>query len=277
MKVLTHPSTKLSQLTLAALTAIEVIAVTPAHASLTPIAIYYGAGSAIDVSPNRNNGTFSGLYEQDAFNLATGSFTAPDISAYNLQKYSGYTLSLWFNYNGTPATLSNGTFLGQDNGSGERPKWFLAYDYSNPGPANNKFTLHFNNDGSNPRVFLTSNLVSPPISGWHQLVVTKEARAVDFYFDGNNVGTTLYGGITPDPSAPLTMGTLEACCGFRGLMSDIALYEEAESASQVLQAFEAGRHATPATEPTSNALVLLACAILLCFSRRRTEVPSCTP
>lgn len=233
----------------------------------SPIAIFSGDGNANDSSGYHNNGTFAGNYTDHAFNLATGSFSANAIPAYNLGQYSGFTVGFWFNYNSTTPSSSNGTFLGQDQGPGELPKFFIDYNY----PSYSTFVFHVNNYGSNPRVFLTSNELSAPGTGWHQLIVTRNPSSVSFYLDGHGVGSAAYSGIVPNVAAPLTAGVVEPCCGFHGLLSNIVIDSTAWSPTQVKASFDLGR-VSPVPEASTAAMWLIGVAALaITFARRRTE------
>lgn len=220
------------------------------------IAGFSGDGTAADSSGFHNNASFTGTYTDHAFNLATGSFSANDIASYNLNQYAGFTVALWFNYNGTTASRSNGTFLGQDEGAGEKPKWFVDYGYTNPGPSD-AYVLHINNYGSNPRVFLVSRSMSAATSGWHQFVVSRDSGQVSFYLDGQGIGSQAYTGIVPNVAAPLRMGSLESCCGFAGLISGVQITSSAWTAEQVASSFDAGRVMPNVPEPSTTVMWLI--------------------
>ena len=191
-----------------------------------------GNGNANDSSGLHNDGAFSGSYSpgrlgsDQAFDLATGIVTIPDHPAYDLQAYSDWSVSFWFNQNGNYPT--NMTFLGQDVGLGEKPKWFIDYNYgySAYGPPTaataNAFELHLNNWGSTPREFLQSASVSIP-AGWNEFTLTKVPNWLTFYLNGASLGTVYYSGIIPDVPASLIFGYLEPCCGYNGLIQDIVI------------------------------------------------------
>jgi hypothetical protein len=199
------------------------------------IGYWQGNGNADDSSTLGNNGSFSGSYAKGhkrhtkAFDLSTRSVSVPNITAYDLQKYKGWTVGFWFNTNGQNLQNNNATFLGDDDGSGCQNKWFVDYGYA-PGPVN-AFVLHLNTPDCLD-VFLQSDAVSIP-SGWNQLTVVRHASDVVFYLNGQSIGTVPYAGITPYPSAPLSFGALEPCCNYSGLINDVVLYRRALTATQV--------------------------------------------
>lgn len=200
------------------------------------IGFWKGDGNADDSSRFHNNGSYSGSYVQghlgnnEAFDLSTGSVSVPNISAYNLQKYKGWTVGFWFNTNGVSLNGGDGTFLGDDDGSGCTNKWFVDYDYNGPP---NTFVLHLN-DTSCLDEFLHSRAVTIK-SGWNQLAVVKDVDKVAFYLNGRSIGTAKYKGITPYPSAPLSFGALESCCNYYGWMDYVVLYNRALTAAEVEQ------------------------------------------
>lgn len=237
---------------------------TPAHAdslSAGLIGYWTGNGNAYDTSSIDNNGSFGGSYAagdfgQEAFNLSTGTVEISDIPAYSFQDYPGWTVGFWFE--GNP-----GTFLGQDDGPGELPKWFIDYGYANPGPGNT-FIEHINNYGSNPRVFLPSDPEVFP-SGWNQLTVVNGGGQVTFYLNGQNIGSDAYGGGFPDPGANLSFGYLEPCCQYSGLMQDVGLWDRALSPGEVALLASGSQ---PAGAPEPATAWMLFGGLGLAFSRR---------
>jgi hypothetical protein len=130
------------------------------------IGFWPGNYSAEDFSPTGNNGSFGGNYVPGrsggdaAFNLATGIVTIPNNSVYDqFQYYPGWTVGFWFNENGIQPNGNNNLFLGQDNGSGYQPKWFIDYGYTVFVAPNSNFVWHVN-DYNTERIFLVSEPVS---------------------------------------------------------------------------------------------------------------------
>lgn len=211
------------------------------------IGFWTGNNTAADSSPTANNGSFPGSYVPGrpgsgaAFNLATGIVTIPNNPAYdNFVNDPGWTVGFWFNTNGIAPNGGNDFFLGQDNGSGYQPKWFIDYGYTVFGP-NQDFVWHVN-DYNTERIFLTSNAESPVPSGWNQLTVVTDnvGRSVTFYLNGQSVGSDSLPTYVLETTAPLLFGEAEGST-FTGLMNDVAIYNRALSAQEVLTLLDSTR------------------------------------
>jgi hypothetical protein len=204
------------------------------------IGYWSGNNAASDASIVHNNGSFGGSYVAGppvggkAFNLATGKVSIANNAAYNFKSYAGWSVGFWFDGNGTPISASNGLFLGQDNGSGFQPKWFLDYSYSVYGN-NSCFNFHVN-DFNQERIFASSQSVLPP-TGWNQMTVTVDntnSGTVAFYLNGQSIGTTSMGNYALATTAPLIFGQAEGL-SFSGLMSHVVIYNRVLSTNEVLQ------------------------------------------
>ena len=203
------------------------------------IGFWSGNGNAVDGSAQANNGSFGGSYVNGrpggdkAFDLGSGKVSAPNVAAYNFTASPQWTVAFWFNTNGISLNggATNMTFLGQDNGSGFKPKWFIDYGYSVYGLAP-KFMWHVN-DFNQERIFLGSDNIALP-TGWNQLTVVVTASNVLFYLNGQLIGSpSLSGTYVCNPSANLIFGQAESPFRFDGLMNDVALYNRALSAQEV--------------------------------------------
>jgi len=230
------------------------------------------ADSSADISSvgNRNNGSFGGSYVPGgpggdaAFDLSTGKVTIPSISAYDFHNYPGWTVGFWFNSNGTSLS-SNGTFLGQDHGSGYEPKWLIDYGYTVFGP-NSDFVWHVN-DYNQERIFLTSQSQSPAPTGWNQMtvVIDNSASSVAFYLNGLPIGTDALPNYVLETTDPLVFGYAEPGLSYSGLMNNVTIYDRALSAQEVM-AFQ------NVPEPSAALLALIGAGMLVgCrrFGRRR--------
>jgi hypothetical protein len=235
-----------------------------AHADVLPlpanlIGYWTGNGNANDSSATGNNGSFSGSYAAgingQSFNLATGSVTIPNNTAYgNLG--SGFSAGFRFNFNGISASAWD--IIGQDVGPGGNPKWVVFYDYTTPG-----FELHINGPST---AFLTANAV-PITPGWHQFTVTDSGGNYNFYLDGSNIGSTSFGGAFPAPSAPLEFGFADGGAPFPGLLEDVVLYNVALTPGEV-----SALGGVP--EPSTWAMMLLGFAGLGFMAYRRKSKPA---
>jgi hypothetical protein len=227
------------------------------------IGYWTGNGTAADSSPIGNNGSFGGNYVPGApggkaFDLATGKVVVPDNPVYDFHSYSGWTVGFWFNTNRIPISSQNGTsnrtFLGQDDGSGFRPKWLIDYGSTVFGP-NNDFVLHLN-DFNQERIFIESDPVTIP-SGWNQLTVTVDNNSslVDFYLNGLSIGAADLPGYVLQPSAPLIFGAAEPGLSYSGLLNNVAIYDRALTPQEVSEL--ANPNAAPLWPSASMGLALL--------------------
>jgi hypothetical protein len=227
------------------------------------IGYWTGNNTAADASTIGNNGSFSGSYVPGgpggdaAFDLSTGKVTVPNNTAYDgFQSDPGWTVGFWFNTNGTNS--SSVAFLGQDNGPGFQPKWFIDYGYTVFGP-NTDFVWHVN-DFNTERIFLTSESVNPIPSGWNQLTVVTDNtdNLVNFYLNGQPIGADGFPSYVLETTAPLIFGDAEGL-SFNGLMNNVTIYDRALSPQEVLQLQNV-------PEPAS-AFLLIGIAMLAGFKR----------
>ena len=208
------------------------------------IGFWSGNGTAADTSPTGNNGSFGGSYVPGcpggggaAFNLATSYVYIPNNAVYDqFQYYTGWTVGFWFNANGTAAPYF---FLGQDNGSGYQPKWFIDYGYT-VYSSNNDFVWHVN-DYNEERIFLASQPVSPFPSGWNQLTVVtnNSGGSVGFYLNGAPISTVGLPSYVLETTAQLIFGEMEGLT-YNGLMCDVAIYNRALSSQEVVELVNSG-------------------------------------
>jgi hypothetical protein len=205
------------------------------------IGYWPGNGTAADASSVSNNGSFGGSYSSgptggEAFNLGTAKVTIPNNSAYNFTSYEGWSVGFWFNGNGADINYNNGLFLGQDNGPGFNPKWFIDYGYTVYVGNNDWYNFHVN-DYNEERYFLSSQ-GEPSPTGWNQLTVTIDNTAggmVDFYLNGQSIGTTPMPSYVLETTAPLVFGYAESGLSYNGLMSDVVIYDRVLSTNEVQQ------------------------------------------
>ena len=211
------------------------------------IGFWTGNHTAADSSPTANNGSFAGNYVPGrpgsgaAFDLSTGTVTIPNNQVYDLfVSYPGWTVGFWFNTNGIAPNGGNDFFMGQDDGSGYQPKWFIDYGYTVYGP-NQDFVWHVN-DYNTERLFLTSNAVNPIPAGWNQLtvVVDNTGSSVTFYLNGQQIGSDSLPPYVLETDAPLVFGEVEGLT-FTGLMNDVTIYNRALSAQEVLTLVDSTR------------------------------------
>ncbi len=121
---------------------------TPSGTTAGLAGYWSGNGNVTDSSTNNNSGSFNGTYVDNgkgalAFNLSSGIVSIPDNPAYSFG--DSFTISFAFNVNGTNG---KGVYIGQDEGGGSFPKWFIDYGYQG-----NYFEFH-TNDVNNQSAFI---------------------------------------------------------------------------------------------------------------------------
>jgi hypothetical protein len=226
------------------------------------VGYWTGDNTAADSSPTGNNGSFGGSYSPNgpqggaAFDLSTSKVVIANNAAYDFQHDPGWTVGFWFNTNNTNANSS--VFLGQDNGGGYQPKWFIDYGYTVFGP-NSDFVWHVN-DYNTERIFVVSDSVSPIPNGWNQMTVVTDnvADTVSFYLNGQSIGTRGIPNYVLETNAPLIFGGEEGL-NYNGLLADVAIYDRALSPSEI-----------PLVVPEPGSLGLLAAAVCGMAVRRRS-------
>ena len=235
------------------------------------IGFWSGNKTAADLSPTGDNGSFGGSYAPgsptggDAFNLGTGPVTIPDSPAYNFTSYPGWSISFWFNGNGSTVNDNNGLFIGQDNGSGYQPKWFINFGYTVYVGNNQWYNFHVN-DYNQERIFVSSQTEPNPV-GWNELTVTisnTNSGTVDFYLNGQSIGSSEMGNYTLETTAPLVFGEAEGL-SYNGLISDVAVYNRVLSPGEIQ-----GIAAVP--EPKSLTLLAAGAAILVIRRRKGVRI-----
>lgn len=259
MNALSHhavPASRLSRAVLIPAGIVVALAMATAPAQTVPtsglIAHFSAEGNVNDSSSFANNGSFSGSYGSglvgQAFQVnGTNYVSVPDAAQYAV---SDFSVAFWFK--GT----ASGVFIGQDEGSGTAPKWFVDYGYINAGV----FNLHLN--GNPSLTVLSSNSVSPSSSDWHNFALVKDGNLFSFFLDGAAIGTQTNTYSIPNPAAPLTIGFAESTVpSFNGLLDEIVFYNRALTLAEVQQL---------AAIPEPAALPVLAGAIALgfCICRR---------
>jgi hypothetical protein len=193
------------------------------------IGYWQGNGNANDSSSIGNNGTFPANtyspgppgYGIQSFNLAAGGVQIPNNAAYSaISSSTDFSIGFWFNFNGAPPGASD--IIGQDVGPGGNPKWFIDYNYFNPGGFE----------------FLTGpalQLVAGPVGafpGWNQLTLTESGGLYQFYLNGVADGSGTIGAWGP-VSFPLQFSFGDGGAPYAGLLADVVLYDRALSPAEV--------------------------------------------
>lgn len=165
-------------------------------------------------------------FNDDGDYVDCGNDTSLDIT-------DNITISLWFcskywttihnDYDGLISKREN-IYLGFD--------WEIYYD------GNHREVRLW--DGS---VITFDNLhVNPSLNTWHHLAITKDGTTATLYLDGISQGTdtTSNSWDTGDSVRIGVIGLDRLDCGFNGFIDEVAIYDRALSAEEVLQLYEMG-------------------------------------
>jgi hypothetical protein len=136
--------------------------------------------------------------------------------------------------------------IGQDIRPGNFPKWFIDYNYFNPG------AFEFL---AGPPLF-TVNGPSAPSAGWIQLTLTVTGGVYTFYLNGVDEGSTpgqSPGYPWPDPNAPLVFSFGDGGGPTQGIWRDVVIDNRALTPGEVADL--SSLSATP--EPSTWALMLV--------------------
>ena len=91
---------------------------------------------------------------------------------------------------------------------------------------------------------------------WHHVAVVRSGTQITFYRDGASVGVrTLNVTYSPSPGDSVYIGGFKTCCGLRGRIDEVGLYDGALSGPEIESIYQAGSSGKcgpeVATEPTT--------------------------
>ena len=232
------------------------------------IADWTANGNTLDSSGNGHDGTLEngagfgpGQNGQAfQFNGVNQYVSVPQSTAWGFGTGS-FTIGLWANFNainpGSPGSLPN-VFIGADDGPGLVNKWVFFYDSSG--------NLEFHINGPS-EVFLSSpSTFVPTLGAWNYYAVTRSGDTFTFYVNGISLGTATSSVPVPTVTAPLTIGEAEGLGYFNGSLDQIQIYNQALSASQILQL-------ASVPEPSSVVLMVSGSIGLLGYTQARRRSP----
>ncbi len=144
-----------------------------------------------------------------------------------------FTIELWANLSepggGTIYNPSH-IFIGNDEGSGDIPKWFFALGEGK---------LEFVFDSVDH--FLVFGDFSPNPNQWHHLAVTRTGSEWRAFVDGVQLGSSLIDtAILSNPDAPLTIGQSEGLGPVNGLLDEVSIYNKALTQAELQAIADAG-------------------------------------
>ncbi len=192
-----------------------------------------GDGNAMDVVGG-NNGTLQGgatygtgeVGQAFSFN-GTGYASVPHSPLWDFNA-NDFTIELWANFNSVGGWE---TFVADDNGSGNNPKWFFSIGYDGAGLAFCK-----NNYGSVTGL----HPFSPATQQWYHIAITRAGSTWTFYVNGASIGTDTDSDALQTTTAPLTIGQAEGQGYFNGLLDEVSIYNRALAPNEIASIYNAG-------------------------------------
>jgi hypothetical protein len=144
--------------------------------------------------------------------------TVQDSSQWNLGT-SDFTIELWANFSAPPGGSIGETaaiLIGNDEGPGNRNKWFFAVGGGN-------LYFHINSPTLGPQFFPIVPF-SPAVGQWYHLAVVRTGSTYTVYINGVASGSATNANVIPDPNAPLTIGEAESIGFMHGSLDEVTVY-----------------------------------------------------
>lgn len=191
-----------------------------------------GTNPGIHVNgPLNTNGKVAGALKFDGVDDFVG---APDSDLWAFGS-SDFTIEFWVNFSspgggvlGHPSHI----FIGNDEGSGLRSKWFFAL-------GGGFLNFHINSPSLGPQFFPLAAF-SPTINQWYHLAITRESNNYTIYINGQPAASAVNNNIVPNANAALTIGQAENLGFMNGMLDEMTIYHRALSADGIRSIFLAG-------------------------------------
>jgi hypothetical protein len=157
-----------------------------------------------------------------------------------------FTIEFWANFSAVVASDIAGdgstVFIGQDEGSGAKNKWFFGFGGG---------LLYFYVRGSAlaPTALAQANF-APLTNQWYHLGLTKGSNVYRTYVNGTQLSDETNNQAIPVANAPLIIGQAQDFF-MGGLLDEMSLYNRALTASEVQAIYSAGAHGKCGLESTS--------------------------
>lgn len=134
---------------------------------------------------------------------------------------SNFSIDLWARW----ASVTSGTFIADDNGSGCHDKWFFAWNSGD-------LLFHINRPGCVGEGFFAEYPFTPNSNQWYNFAVTRSGGLITIYVGCSPVSSQATAPASVSfPTAPLTIGFGEVASGyFDGRIDDVRVYAGALSA-----------------------------------------------
>ncbi len=146
-----------------------------------------------------------------------------------------FTIEFWVNFSSPGGgTLGHPShiFIGNDEGSGLRSKWFFAL-------GGGFLNFHINSPALGPQFFPRAAF-SPTINQWYHLAITRANNNYTIYINGNPAASAVNANLIPNVNAALTIGQAENIGFTNGMLDEMTIYHRALLADEIRSIFLAG-------------------------------------
>lgn len=148
---------------------------------------------------------------------------------------SDFTIELWANFD-TPGGGSIGhpshVLIGNDEGPGERAKWFFAL-------GGGFLNFHINGPSLGAKFYPLAPF-SPQLGRWYHLAVSRASNLYTIYIDGEPIASAVESSVVPNPAASLTIGQAESLGFVRGRLDELSVYSRALTSAELRAIATAG-------------------------------------
>jgi len=148
---------------------------------------------------------------------------------------NNFTIELWANW-ATPPGGSVGEpaaiLIGNDEGPGNRNKWFFAV-------GGGYLYFHINSPTLGPQFFPLVPF-SPVVGQWYHLAVVRTGSTYTVFINGVASGTATNANVIADPNAPLTIGEGEDIGFMNGLLDEVTVYNRGLEPEEIRAIYNAG-------------------------------------
>jgi hypothetical protein len=148
---------------------------------------------------------------------------------------NNFTIELWVNFDTAPGGSigePSDVFIGNDEGPGNRNKWFFAV-------GGGYLYFHINSPTLGP-MFFPLVPFSPTVSQWYHLAVVRRGSTYTVFIDGVPSGLATNTNVIPNPNAPLTIAEAENLGFVKGRLDEVTIYNRALAPEEIMAIFNAG-------------------------------------
>jgi hypothetical protein len=148
---------------------------------------------------------------------------------------NNFTVELWANFDAPPGGSigePGDIFIGNDDGPGNRNKWFFAV-------GGGYLYFHINGPTLGP-MFFPLVPFSPVVGQWYHLAVVRMGSTYTVFINGVPVGSATNANVIPNPNAPLTIGQAENLGFMKGRLDEVTVYNRALAPEEIMAIYNAG-------------------------------------